>query len=288
MANSPLPSHGPTIGQNCYVSSAFSTVTKQGDKFKSGYLKAAFSGAHKWAELLHNPYVLTGPQTRGQIQKWLSHPCRLSGPQVGGIATQSLRARGSPDMRMKSEGATSILPSWWPTSGRICYVTHAFSEVLTQGNGFQSGYLNPAFSGAHMWAQLLWNPCALKGYPKKGKNSKVPSSTLPSRGPTTGRNCYVTTEFSGVHKQGDKIKSGYLNPASLGAHKWQNCYVISAFSGSPNKGTNSKVDTSPLPSRGPTSGQNCYVTSAFSGPPLKGTKSKVATSPLPSRGPTSG
>ena len=61
--------------------------TQQGDKIRSGYLTPAFSGAHKWAELLHNPCILGGPQTRGQNQKWLPHPCLLWGPQVGGIAT---------------------------------------------------------------------------------------------------------------------------------------------------------------------------------------------------------
>ena len=36
---------------------------------KNGYLILAFPGAHKWAEVLGNPYVLGGLQTRGQNQK---------------------------------------------------------------------------------------------------------------------------------------------------------------------------------------------------------------------------
>ena len=32
----------------------------------SGYITVAFSGAHEWAEVLHNPYVLGVPKKRGQ------------------------------------------------------------------------------------------------------------------------------------------------------------------------------------------------------------------------------
>ena len=42
----------------------------KGDKIRSGYITPAFSGAQKWAELLHKPCVLRGPQQRGQNQKW--------------------------------------------------------------------------------------------------------------------------------------------------------------------------------------------------------------------------
>ena len=31
---------------------------------KPGCLTPAFSGAHKWAEMLHNPCILGGPQTK--------------------------------------------------------------------------------------------------------------------------------------------------------------------------------------------------------------------------------
>ena len=36
----------------------------------------------------------------------------------------------------------------------------------------------------------------------------------------TGKACCVTPTFSGVPKQGDKIKNGYLTPHFSGAHKW--------------------------------------------------------------------
>ena len=47
------------------------------------------------------------------------------------------------------------------------------------------------------------------------------TSPLPSWGPKTGRDCGVTSAFSGVPntKRGGKIRSGYLTPAFLGAQK---------------------------------------------------------------------
>ena len=60
LATSPLPSRWPTSGRICCVTPAFSGVPSKGDKIKSGYL--TFSGGHKWAELLHNPCILGGPQ----------------------------------------------------------------------------------------------------------------------------------------------------------------------------------------------------------------------------------
>ena len=121
LATSPLPSQGPTNGQDCYVTLAFSGVPNKRDKIRIGYLTAAFSGAHKWAELLRNPCILGvpdkgnkiriayltttfsgahkwaellpnpcilgGPQQRGQIQNWLPHHYLLGGPLVATIAT---------------------------------------------------------------------------------------------------------------------------------------------------------------------------------------------------------
>ena len=57
------------------------------DEIRSGCLTPALSGAQKRAEVLRNPYVLGGPQTRGQNQKWLPHPCLVGGPKEGGSAT---------------------------------------------------------------------------------------------------------------------------------------------------------------------------------------------------------
>ena len=62
-------------------SPAFSRVPKQGDKIKRGCLTPILFTAHKWAEERCNTYILKGPTTTGQNQKWLPHPCLLGGPR---------------------------------------------------------------------------------------------------------------------------------------------------------------------------------------------------------------
>ena len=47
MATSPLPSQGPTRGQNGYVTRAFSGDPNKEDEMKHCYLTLAFSGPHK-------------------------------------------------------------------------------------------------------------------------------------------------------------------------------------------------------------------------------------------------
>ena len=90
MAASPLPSWGPRSGRKCYVTPAFSVVpnAKRREKFRSGYLTPAFSGAHKRAEVRHKPCILRGPQrqARVDIQKWLPDPYLLGGLEEGGSA----------------------------------------------------------------------------------------------------------------------------------------------------------------------------------------------------------
>ena len=43
-----------------------------------------------------------------------------------------------------------------------------------------------------------------------GTKSEVAASPLPSQGPKRGWSCYVTPAFSGVPKEGDKIRSPNL------------------------------------------------------------------------------
>ena len=129
--------------------------------------------AHKWAEVLHHPCVLGGPQTRRQSQRWPTsgRRCHITpafsgvpkqrdkvngGPQVGGSATSPLRSRGSPN-----KGTKSMV--------------------------------------AHKWAEVLHHPCVLGG-PQTRRQSQ--------RWPTSGRRCYITPAFSGVPKQGDKVNGG--------------------------------------------------------------------------------
>ena len=54
---------------------------------------------------------------------------------------------------------------------------------------------------------------------EEGTKAELVASFLPSQGPTSGQNCYVTSLFSGVPSKVDKIQKGYLTPAFLGAHK---------------------------------------------------------------------
>ena len=202
----------PTSRRKCYITPAFSGVPKvKRDKIRIG-------GAHKWAEMLHDPCILRGPQSQGgqNQNRW--------GPQVGGNATSPLHSRGSP----KSRRTKSELVG--PTSGRKCYITPAFSGVpKVKGDKIRIG-------GAHKWAERLHHPCIL-GAPQRqgGQNQNWwgpqvggnATSPLHSRGspksrrtkselvgPTSGRKCYITPAFSGLPKDNeDKIRIG-------GAHKW--------------------------------------------------------------------
>ena len=63
-------------------------------------------------------------------------------------------------------------------------------------------------------------PLLSKGFPEEGTKLEVTASPLPSRGPTSGRNRYVTPVLSGVPRRGDKIRSAYLTPTFSVAHKW--------------------------------------------------------------------
>ena len=55
--------------------------------------------------------------------------------------------------------------------------------------------------------------------PQPAHSFGTAASPVPSRGPTSGRNCYITPAFSGVPKQGDKIRIGCLTPTFFGAQK---------------------------------------------------------------------
>ena len=107
------PSWGaPPRGPKTWVMDpAFSGVPKvKGDKIRIGR-------AHKWAEMLHHPCILGGPQSQEeQNQNWWS-------PQVGGNATSPLHSRGP-----QSQGGTKPELAG-PTSGQKCYITPAFSGI---------------------------------------------------------------------------------------------------------------------------------------------------------------
>ena len=66
----------------------------------------------------------------------------------------------------------------------------------------KSGYFTPAVSGAQKWAEWLHHPCLLGGPQKREQKSETTTETLPSQGPTCGRNGYITTAFLGVRNTG--------------------------------------------------------------------------------------
>ena len=63
-------------------------------------VKKEFSGARKWAEMLHHPCILGDPQTKGDTIR------------IGCLSRAF----------------------WGPTSGRKCYVTPAFSGIPNKGD----------------------------------------------------------------------------------------------------------------------------------------------------------
>ena len=67
---------------------------KHGKKIRNGYLNLALSGAHKTAEMLRHPYILsaTQRQARRENVKWLPHPSLLVGREEGGYAMSPLHS----------------------------------------------------------------------------------------------------------------------------------------------------------------------------------------------------
>ena len=252
----------PTSGRNGYITPAFSGVPKQGHKVKgapqlgriatsplrswgSPNKGATSKVPDKWAELLHHPCVLEGPQTREQSQR-----CPTSGQN----SYITLASRRSPNKGTKSKVAhkwaellhhpyvlggpqTREQSQSWPTGGRNGYITLAFSGVPKQGDKVKGppqkggiptsplrcrGSPNKGTKSKvpDKWAEFLHHPCVLGGPQTRGQSQRCP---------TSGQNCYITPAFSGVPKQGDKVKGapqvGRIPTSPLCSR------------GSPNKGT---------------------------------------------------
>ena len=56
------------------------------------------------------------------------------------------------------------------------------------GKKVKEAYITPTFSGAYKWAELLRNPCVLRGPQKRGENQKRVRHPCLVRGPQMGRN----------------------------------------------------------------------------------------------------
>ena len=170
--------------------SATSPLRSRGSPNKGTNSKAA----QRWAEVLHHPCILLGPQTRGQMQSW-------------------------------------------PRDGRKCYITHVFSGVPKQGDKVKDGrYVGTSAKSllrsrgspnkgtkahvSHVWAEVPHHPRVLGGPQTRGQSQRWPRSRL---------NCNITPAFSGVPRQEDKVKGGpYVGrSATRPLHS----------RGSPNKGT---------------------------------------------------
>ena len=47
--------------------------------------------------------------------------------------------------------------------------------------------------------------------------------------PTSGRECYRATAFSGIPIKGGKLRSCYIPLAFSGGHDWRKCYIPTTF-----------------------------------------------------------
>ena len=267
---------GAKRGRKCYVTPAFLGIhntrqqnqkwsPKNGNTIRSGCLTLAFSGVQRRAEMLRHPCLLGDPQHRAT----------------------------------KSEVATSPLPSRGSKRGRKCYVTPAFLGIPskgeqnqkwspTKGNKIRSGYLTLAFSGVQKRAEMLCHPCILGDPQHRATKSEVATSSLPSRGSKRGRKCYVTPAFLGIPNKGDqnqkwsptkgnKIRSGYLTLAFLGAQKRAEMLCHPCILGDPQqRGAKSEV----VPNKGEQNPKWLPHPCLLGGPKEAGN----ATSPWPSRG----
>ena len=272
----------PRSERKCYIILAFSGVPKQSDKVRGGAevgrsattplrprgspnneTKAKL--AQKWAEVLHHPCILGGPQTRGQRQRWpiCVRKCYIT-PEFSGVAKQGDKVKGGPYVR-----ATAL------------------SLLRSRGSPNKGTKSNTA----HMWAEVLNHPCVFGCCQTRGQRQRQHKCE---------RKCYITPAFSGVGKQGGKVKGG----PEVGS----TAISLLCSRGSPNKGTKSKVahmwaqvlhhpcilggrQTRGQSKRRPKRGRKCYITPAFSRVPKQGDKVKSGpqvggsgTAPLHSQG----
>ena len=282
--------------------------------------------AKKWAKVLNQWCVVGGLQTRGQSQRWPTSGRKgcitrafsgvpkqgdkvKGGRQVCGSATSPLRSRGSPIKGTKSK----VAHKWaevlrhpcvlgghqkrgqrqrWPTrahnKGTTSRVGGSATSPLRSRGSTKKGTKSKV---AHKWAEVLHHPCVLRGTQTRGQSQ---------RWPTKERKCYITPAFSGVAKEGGKVKGGPQvgRSGTSATCSW----------GSPNKETKAKVahkraavlhhpcvlggpQTRGQSERWPPSGQKWDVSHVFLGVAKQGDKGKggpqkggSATSPLRSRG----
>ena len=335
MATSPLPYRGsppfrsggqnekwPTSGQSGYLTPAVSGIPTASER------GAESEVAHKWANWHLTPAV-SGIPTASEREaesevahnwaKWLPHPCRIGDPhrfraggrirggrQVGKVATSPLPYRGSPPLYSGGQNQN------WPTSGQSGYLTPAVSGIPTASERRAESEV------AHKWAKWLPHPCRI-GDPHRFRAGgriiigtqvgEMATSPLPYRGspplqsggqnqkgPTSGRNGYLTPAVSGIPTASErgaesevahKLAKWLRHPCRIeDPHRFRAGGTIRS---GPQVG---EMATSTLPYQGspplqsgeqnqkwPTSGRNGYLTPAVSGIPTastRGVKSELA------------
>ena len=97
----------PKCRRHGYIARTFSQVPNahNGEKLRNGYLNPAYVGVQIWAQWLHSPYLLGGPECSAlaETQQWRVDPACPGGAK----------------------------------SGHTAYVTHALSGVPTAQHGEQ-------------------------------------------------------------------------------------------------------------------------------------------------------
>ena len=101
--------------------------------------------------------------------------------------------------------------------------------------------------------------------------SQLVASAMPSRGPKSGRKCYVSPTFLGVPNKGEQNQDCLLQPCLLGGPKVGGSSMSPLHSrGSPTKWNKIRIGCLSHAFSGAKSGRKCYVNPAFSGVPNKG------------------
>ena len=121
------------------------------DKIRIGCLTPAFSGAHKWAEMLRHHCILGDPQTKGDKIR------------IG-----------------------SLTPAFSGAQKRAEMLRHPciLRDPQTKGGKMRIGSLTPAFSGGPKRAEMLCHPCILGGPQTKG--GKIKSGCIGDKDQTMG------------------------------------------------------------------------------------------------------